>query len=426
MTKNNTSQTLSKFYPWAIVILSSTFIFYKYIMQVSPSVMTNQIMKTFHVHGAGLGEIAATFFYSYLIMQIFAGYLLDRFSVRYLCTLAIAMSSVGTYIFAYADILGIAYLGRLMMGLGVGFATISYMKLATTWFKPNRFALITGLLATAAMVGAIIGEAPLAWLITYVGWRGSLKIVAYLGFILTILYVSVVRDRPKDLEISIQKSTNGVIRLKDVGTILLNPQNWLLTFYSGLAFSPLAVFGGLWGTPFVKEAYNLTVAQAASLISFVFFGLAIGGPILGYISDQLQNRRRIMFIGIFLSLSSLLCVIYINNVPIWLLAILLFLFGFNTGAFLLGFAIGKEINILAVTATVMALINTGDAIFGAFTEPLIGFFLDINWQHKLVAGAPYFGVNNYHKAFTLLPVYLILAAIFIYFIKEPKKSTRET
>ena len=87
---------------------------------------------------------------------------------------------------------------------------------------------------------------------------------------------------------------------------------------------------------------------------------------------------------------------------------------------MLGFVIGKEINKIALAATVIALINTGDAIFGAISEPLIGKFLDRGWAGQIVKGVHYFSVHDYHQAFLLLPVYLLIAVILVFFIKESK------
>ena len=95
-----------------------------------------------------------------------------------------------------------------------------------------------------------------------------------------------------------------------------------------------------------------------------------------------------------------------------MLAVALFVFGFGTGSFMLGFALGKEMNTLVLAATVIAIINIGDAIFGAFTEPLIGKLLDTFWQGKVVAGVHYFSVHDYHLVFILLPVYLLVAILF--------------
>ncbi len=125
-----------------------------------------------------------------------------------------------------------------------------------------------------------------------------------------------------------------------------------------------------------------------------------------------------MFVGTLLSFVCLSVVIYGHNLPHALLATLLFLFGFGIGAFMLGFTVGRETNTLALTATVIALINTGDALFNAVTEPLVGGLLDSHWQGKMVAGSHYFNVANYHYALGVLPAYLLSALVFLFFINE--------
>lgn len=424
----NTDFSLSRptyrYYPWIVVLFSAMFLFYKYIMQISPSIMTQQLMQTFHVNGVGLGNLAATFFYTYFITQLFVGVLLDKISPRYLSSAAILTSALGTYFFTYTDNIIYAGIARSLMGMGAAFATVSYMKLTANWFKPHQFAFVGGLLATAAMVGAIFGQAPLAWVVSHVGWRQSLIICAWVGATIAVLFFIIIRDQPRTELSPYAKRASYSVTLKDVICILKNKQNWLLTAYNGLAFTPVVVFGGLWGNPFIMEAYNLSATETATLVSFVFFGLAVGGPALGYLSDQLQVRRQVMITGAILALLTATSVIYINSLPIWLLGSLLFLFGFGTGAFMLGFAIGKEINPIIMSATVIALINTGDGICGSFTEPMIGKFLDMGWDGKIVNGVHYFSVSNYHHAFFVIPFYLFLSIVLVFFIKENTYTKR--
>lgn len=414
---------LKRIYPWIAITVSALFLFYKYILQVSPSIMTNDLMRVFHVQGAGLGNLAANFFYSYMVTQLFVGVLLDKYSARYLSAIAITIAACGAYLFAKSDTLLMASISRMMMGVGAAFATVSYMKVAAMWFKPKQFAFVGGLLATAAMLGAIFGEAPLALVVDSEGWRQSLFLVSVLGFIIAILFVVVIRDKHTS-EAFDQHGPSAGITMKDVWHVLSKKQNWILTFYSGLAFSPVAVFGGLWGNPFLQEAHHLSLSSTATLTSLIFAGLAIGGPILGFVSDVIRSRKKVMLFGTTLSFICMTVIIYFPEIPIWLLVLLLFLFGFGTGSFMLGFAVGKEINSVSLAATVIALINTGDAIFGAYTEPLIGKFLDMEWTGITVHGAHYFRVYDYQRAFLLLPLYLLVASILVFFIKETFKKRK--
>lgn len=416
--------TLRNHYAWIVIACSAFFLFYKYVLQVLPSVMTNPLMHAFHVQGAGLGNLAATYFYTYLIVQLFAGPLLDRYSLRYLTALAIAISGIGTLGFAMAHTLAEATLARSLIGVGAAFATVSYMKAAAVWFKPQQFAFVGGLLATAAMIGALVGETPLALLVSHTGWRQSLIYCGLAGLLLSILFFILVRDKNPNISVTATR-TSLMSTFRELLTLLKKKNNWLLTLYCGLAFAPLAVFGGLWGNAFLSTAFHITTIKASSFTSLVFLGLAIGSPTLGFISDRLTNRFNIMLLGLLLSLISIIAVLYLP-LPLVLVAIALFSFGFGTGAFMLGFTIGKEQNSLALSASVIALINTGDGILGAVTEPMTGKLLDYFWNGKIVHGVHYFSTHDYRIALSLLPLYLFAALVFLCFIKDRREKKRIT
>jgi MFS family permease len=416
--KINTHFTEKKHYPWIVITLCSFFLFYKFVLQVYPGLITHHLMREFHVQGAGLGNLVAAYFYSYMIMQLFVGVLIDRFGTRILAALALLLSAIGLFWFSKATTIPMAVGARLLMGIGVAFATVSYMKMAAVWFPANRFAFIGGLLATAAMLGAIFGQAPLGIMMHKVGWRSSLMDWGYIGMVVAILFLLIVRDKtqaPDNLELP--EKTAPKSYWQNVKTVFLNKKNWLLTFYSGLAYSPIAVFGGLWGHPFIQEAYHMHATKAATFITLAFFGLAIGGPLLGLVADRWMSKRRVMAYGSGLSFVCLLLILYVP-LPLSILAIALFLFGFGTGAFMLGFAVGRLINPITVAATVIALINSGDALFGAFTEPMIGKFLDLGWSGKMVNGAPYFSVGDYQHAMFTLPIYLLIGLVLLVWVKE--------
>ncbi len=419
MRISNKHFTTQRFYPWVVIVLASSFLFYKYILQVSPSIMTDDLMCEFQIEGAGLGNLAASFFYSFLIAQLFVGMLLDRYSPRLLTTIALLVCAFGAYSFSQADSLVLAAWARTLMGVGAAFATVSYMKMTSLWFKPHQFAFVGGLLASAAMLGAIAGQMPLSLVVNTVGWRNSLGLCAILGLILAALFYLIVRDRPQ-----VKSQSAGLaaaapkFSFRDVWVVLTNKQNWLITIYSGLAFSPIDAFAGLWCIPFLKEGYNLTHTHAAFFVSFIFFGLALGSPLLGLLSDRLGHRRRVMLVSGCVALVTVTSIIYSVHLPLWLLGGLLFLFGFSTGAFMLGFALGRELNKLTVAATIVALINTGDVVFSAFTEPLIGKLLDSGWGGKIIGGIHYFSLADYRRAMTLLPLYILLSIILLFFIRE--------
>lgn len=413
-----TEQSKKSFYPWIVISFSSLFLFYKYVLQVSPSVMTNQLMEHFHLDGAGLGNLAAMYFYTYLVMQLFAGPLLDRLNARNMTVMAIAISAAGAILFATADSLMAAWIARACMGLGAAFATVSYLKMTSIYFKPEQFALIGGLLATAAMLGSMGGEAPLAMLIKLVDWQRSLLYCGYAGLIFALLFFLVVKNKPTKQN-AVETPT---MTWHDVVIILKKKGNWLMMLYSGFAFVPLSLFGGLWGNPFLEATYGYSTTDAASLTTIMFVGLAIGSPLFGYLSDIYHNRVWLMLLGLWISIVAIMVVIYVPHLDYEMLALFLFIFGLGSGAFMLSFAVGRDMNNVALMATVASLLNTGEPILGAFSDPLVGKFLDSLWHGKVVNGIDIFSSFDYRVALTLLPVYLALALICLSLLKYTKEG----
>jgi MFS family permease len=402
------------FYPWVIWVLGASFFFYKYLVQVSPSVMTHDLMAAFNVHGVGLGNLSACYFYAYLLMQIPVGILLDKYSPRYLTTGAILLCGLSTFLFSETNSLAMACIARALIGFGAAFAAVSCFKAASLWFPAKRFALISGMYMTAAMLGAVGGQAPLSLLVQDHGWRSSLKIIAIVGVILSVLYVVIVRDKQHVVApVASPDAPKGRFWL-----ILKNKQAWLLSIYSGLAFAPVSVFGGLWGVPFLQQTYLLSASQAAVAVSWIFIGFAVGAPLLGWWSDRMNRRKPMMMFGTLLALLSLMIVIYSAHLSVGTISTLLFLFGFGASGFFISFAMIRELFPLFFTATVLGFMNTFDSVCEAISEPFVGIFLDLSWDGRVQDGVHQFSSYGYKMALTLLPLYLIVAFIVLIFIKE--------
>lgn len=406
---------LAKAYPWIIWTIAASFFFYKYLLQVSPSVMTDDLMQAFQVHGAGLGNLSAFYFYAYLIMQIPVGVMLDRFSPRLLTTSAIFLCSISTYIFSQTDTFWLACFSRALMGAGAAFAAVSCFKLAAVWFSPKRFALVSGMFMTAAMLGAVGGQMPLSLLVQSVGWRMALEIVSGMGIVLGIIYFLVLRDKPKKTVHPIQNKEKISHLLKRIVT---NKQTWALSLYSGLAFAPVSVFGGLWGVPFLEKAYHLSRTDAALAISCIFIGFAAGAPFWGWFSDYIRRRKPVLFIGTFSALLCLIAVLYSPSQTLSFLMILLFCFGFGASGFFTSFAMIRELFSLVLVATVLGIMNTFNAVFEALFEPLVGAILDLTWDGTTLNGMHQFSVQGYHLSLLLLPASLVLSLLTLILIKE--------
>lgn len=422
MLKANNEYKGSGIYPAIIWTMGAGFFFYKYLVQVSPSVMTQELMNTFQVNGAGLGHLSAFYFYAYLIMQIPVGMMLDKYSPRLLTSAAILLCALSTYLFSQTHELWFACFSRALIGFGAAFVAVSGFKLAIMWFSPKRFALLTGLYMTAAMLGAVGGQMPLSILVQQVGWRGALAWVSVIGVVFALLYFAVVRDKPLTVAVAEQSLSQNNTGLTGV---IKNRQTWLLSLYSGLAFAPFSVFGGLWGVPFLQTVYQLSPTDAALAVSYIFIGFALGAPFLGWLSDFMGRRKPILWLGTILALVSLVMVLYLPGLAFAPLCALLFIFGFALSGFVTSFAMIRELFPVVLAATVIAIMNSFNSLCEALFEPLIGALLDWSWNGITLNGVHQFSAHGYRLSMFLLPITLVLALLSLFFVKETYCQAKE-
>lgn len=406
---------VKKNYPVIIWSLSVIFLFYKYLLEVSPSVMADTLMKELHINGAQLGNIAACYYYAYLIMQIPTGLMIDKFGPRRIASVAIAFCGVGTYILATAHTGFMAGTARFITGLGAVSAVIACLKLTTLWFEPRRFAMLAGLMMSFGMLGAVAGQAPLSFALTHYGWQYTLYGLSATGAVLALIYFTIVRDHGK---YEVNTSNEPVKVLSGLKRILTNKQSWIISVYSGLAFAPVSAFAGLWGVPFLMDSEHISRTQAASEVSLIFIGFAIGAPISGWLSDRVGKRLPLMILGTFISLIMICMIIYIPNLSSITMIVLMFTFGFFISFFLICFSIIREVNGLLLAATAIGFMNSFDALIGGVSDPLLGYLLDLGWGNKTKHGVMTYSLQDYHFAMSLLPLFLLASLILLFFTKE--------
>lgn len=422
---NTQSEALEKsdktlFMPWIVWGLGCLFYFYECLLQVSPGVMSNELMRDFSVTSQTLGILSGVYFYSYAAMQLPGGVLMDYFGPHRLLTLATIVCAVSTIAFGMTDNFFMACVARLMIGFGSAFAAVGTMKLAANWFPAQRFALLTGLMVTLGMLGAMGGEAPLALLIDNFGWRQSMMILGVIGLILTVLLFIIAQDTPKNYDPAQHHShpEEEEPLMPSLIALIKNKQLWLVACYGGLVYMATPVFCGLWGVPFLMNKMMITKATAANYISLVFIGWAIASPLWGLFSNRIGLRKPPMYIG---CIGALICSLLFIFAPInssVVIEILLFAFGIFSAGFLPAFAVAKELCNKKYVATGLSFMNMMNMIGIAIAQPLIGYILDRLWQGELNGNVRVYPLEAYQTGLAILPLGMLIALIILPRIKE--------
>lgn len=398
--------------------LAAFFYFYEIMLLVSPSVMLDDLTLAFKTSAEGLGSLAACYYYAYALMQIPVGLLMDKYGPRRLLTIASLLCAIGCVIFGFAPVLWIAEFGRFVMGIGGSFAVVGCLKLASLWFPLRRFALLTGIMVAIGMMGAAFGQAPVAKLVMNIGWRNSALLGALIGVVLAVVIACVIADHPFKSHLKYSPALPKAHILHGLWSVMKMPQVWIVSVYAGLMFVPTTGFGQLWGVPYFSERFHIEKDSAGLMVSMIFFGWIVGGPLYGWVSDHLGRRKLPMIFAAF-STGGIMTAILFAPLSPWEMKVLMFLLGACSSGFILAFSLVREINSPALTGTAIGFINTLNNASGALAQPVVGKLLDKQWDGTLLPdGNPAYSIEMYNHALLFLPECILIALFVIPFVRE--------
>jgi MFS family permease len=409
----------SRFLPYIICTLAAMFYLYEFVLQVSPAVMTNELMHDFKLNAAGLGAMAAFYYYAYTPMQIPAGLLYDRYGPRLLITIALLICAMGAFFFGLTNNVAWASAGRFFMGIGSAFSFIGSLVLVARWFPAKHFALLAGLVQMMSSIGAILGEAPLAKVVHLFGWRQTITWVSLIGVGLALLVWLVIRDRPAgqtDTETVNAADKQELQRLKQV---CKKSQTWWIALYSFTCWAPITAFAALWGIPCLVALYGISTTVASTACSMIWVGIGLGSPFIGWCSDRIGRRCLPLTVASIIGAISLVIALYVPHVPLILMYILLFFFGTAASGQSLAFGLVKDQSRPHVVGTAIGFNNMAVVAGGALFQPLVGLFLDWNWTGEVAGGIPAYSATNYRWALLILPTcYVVGAVVSAWRLKE--------
>lgn len=375
-------------------------------------------MSEFAIGAAVLGTLSALYFYPYVLMQIPLGVLIDRWGARLLLTIALSVAGLGSVIFATAQSIEFAYIGRLLIGVGSAVGFLGSLAIASKWFPPHRFALLAGLVMFFGMMSAVFAQGPLAALVETSGWRFVMWGLGIAGIVLAAIIAIFVRNTPVGME----QDKGNRQTWSEIGQSLrqaaTDPTVWKIALVASTMSGPMLALGGLWGTPYMEVAYGLDRTKAASAISVLFFGWAFGAPFAGWLSDRIQRRKRILVIASAILTLAVACLVFVPALPLPLIIGLLGVIGASGGAMAITFALVRECSLPQIGASVTGIVNSMTVASGAVLQPVVGYFLDQQWNGTIQDGARVYLASDFQTAFIAIFLACLIGFLTSLTLKE--------
>jgi sugar phosphate permease len=392
-----------------------------FLHRAAPGVIAKDLMQAFGMTGTELGLLSAMYFYSYAGFMVPGGVLIDSLGPRRVITAGGAVMGLGSLAMGLAASPLVLFTGRLLVGLGAAVTFTGALKIAASWFPPTQFGMMSALTATVGVLGALIGNAPLAALAAHLSWRGALVIIGAVTIAGALLCLALVRDQPAAARHRAGRGPSFREVMTGTLAVVRNRYTWppFLCFF--FLYAAMGNFF-LWSVPFLRDVYGLGSTQAALYASLPSMALLVSAPLTGYLSDRVLHRRKlpytILATGQFVVWLGFL--VTLGTLPLSLVCLLFLLLGVVGGGFVLTWPLGAEVNPPRLAGIAVAVTNLGGFVGAALTQGPVGAVLDARWTGALLDGARVYPVAAYRGAFAACALLVLVGAGISFLLEETR------
>ena len=187
---------------WRIAVLLGFGVLVNIFDRVNLSVAVVPMQHEFGLSTVAVGYLLSTYAWTYLLLQMPAGTIIDRLGVR-------RVVCVGTFFWSVASFLTSAARGfaglaasRLLLGVAESPTFPANAKAISLWFPREQRGLATALFDSAAKLAPAVGI-PLVAVVAHLwGWRASFLLTGVLSFVYFILFWRTYRDPAADPHLS--------------------------------------------------------------------------------------------------------------------------------------------------------------------------------------------------------------------------------
>ena len=179
---------------WHIAGLLGTGVLINYFDRIALSVAAPSLEQSFGLSPIQVGVLFSAFFWSYALLQVPAGMLLDRLGVERIGRWSAFLWSAASVLTACAGGFAAIFLARALLGIAEAPSFPLSSKATGYWFPREERALSTALFDAATKVSNVIGVPLVALAVTWLGWRSGFALVAALSLAYFLAFVLMYRD----------------------------------------------------------------------------------------------------------------------------------------------------------------------------------------------------------------------------------------
>jgi MFS transporter, ACS family, D-galactonate transporter len=278
----------TRFRKWSILSVLSLGMVIAYIDRANLSVAlaTPEFRTAFGLSDSARGLLNSVFFWSYALLQIPAGWLVDRYGVRrvyaigfFFWTLVSAMTGFVNNVYQLVAL-------RLLLGAGESVGAPASLR----WIRWNcpeqERGLAVGIYMAGTKIGSAIGVPIAAFLITVLNWRAMFFICGLSGFLWLIAWLFLARETPAEAAASRPENFEPEIPFREV----IMTRTVLGILLGTFSYGYFLYFCVTWLPAYLVENRHLALTSMGFYALFSFGGMAVVAILSGWLADWMISR----------------------------------------------------------------------------------------------------------------------------------------
>lgn len=300
-----------KKYPILGLIFVSVVI--NYMDRTNIAVAASAISTDLELSKVQMGIIFSAFAWTYSLMQIPGGMVVDAVRTRILYPVILTAWSLATLVQGLVSSLAALVGCRMAIGVFEAPSFPANNKIVTQWFPEEERASAIAVYTSGQFIGLAFLMPVLAVIQHSFGWRGLFFISGAIGILWAVIWYLVYRepgetDQPDKTEKPV--TTQSVVNPKNLHIAFSNRKLWGI-YVAQFCLGGTQIFFLTWFPTYLEESRGLSLLKTGALASIPYLAAFTGVLLSGFTSDFLVrkgfsrefSRKAPIIFGLFLSSS---------------------------------------------------------------------------------------------------------------------------
>lgn len=343
------------------------------LIRTMPAVSTDVIADSLSVSAGEVVALTGIYHLAFAAGQIPVGVALDRYSVRTVFLVLIAIIVVGALITSTAPNPPVFLVGQAVLGLGCSGMLLCPLTYAARHQNSANFALWSAFILAVGNSGMLLSASPMAWVIDTWSWRNGFLMPAAMAVVVAaVAGFRLSRDNASTAQASSIRS-----EFAQVMRIGWSPKLRGVVTLAFVSFAVVIGIRGVWSGPWLMDVRGLSRIEAGNVMLALTIMLIVVPMLVGLIDRRTKRTNRLLVVGHVLAGLALLLLPLGSAAGLSTLYDLglLVMFGIAISVQPLLFALGRQSVDPAHTGKALAAVNlaffAGAAIIQVLSAPVV-------------------------------------------------------